>query len=141
MVKRVVVGFLPIDRSGSPRRILQSIYGHNDRNPASDDGVAQQGGMTLMPIELYHFIGGKKVPGKSGRLGDVFNPATGELQAKVPLASVDEVNAAVATAKAALGEWAAAPPLRRARVMFKFRELIESHMDELAQIITAEHGK
>src|SRR2546430_12943641 len=94
-----------------------------------------------MPVELNHFIGGKKVPGKSGRLGEIFNPATGELAAKVPLASAEEVNAAVAVAKAALTDWAGAPPIRRARVMFKFRELIERHMDELGRIITAEHGK
>ena len=91
--------------------------------------------------EIGHFISGKPVAGTSGRFGDVFNPAAGELVAKVALANAGEVNEAVAAAAAALPAWAAMPPLRRARVMFKFRELLERDRKELAALITAEHGK
>ncbi|MGE3933844.1 MAG: CoA-acylating methylmalonate-semialdehyde dehydrogenase, partial [Rhodospirillaceae bacterium] len=90
---------------------------------------------------LTHFIGGRTSAGAGGRFGDVFDPATGELTARVPLASAGEVAAAVAVAREAFPGWAATPPLRRARVMFKFKELIERHADELARIVTAEHGK
>jgi malonate-semialdehyde dehydrogenase (acetylating)/methylmalonate-semialdehyde dehydrogenase len=90
---------------------------------------------------LSHFIGGRSSPGGGGRFGDVFDPATGELTARVPLASAAEVAAAVAVAREAFPAWAETPPLRRARVMFKFKELIERHADELARIVTAEHGK
>ncbi|MDE1177968.1 MAG: CoA-acylating methylmalonate-semialdehyde dehydrogenase [Edaphobacter sp.] len=91
--------------------------------------------------EMTHWINGQKVSGKSGRFGDVFNPATGKVQAKVPLANSEELNAAVAAAKAAFPAWSAQPPLRRARVMFRFRELFEQNMDKFAEIITSEHGK
>ena len=74
--------------------------------------------------EIGHFIGGKAVKGTSGRQGDVFNPNTGEVQAKVALASKAEVEAAIANAAAAQPAWAATNPQRRARVMFKFLELI-----------------
>ena len=94
-----------------------------------------------MSETLSHFIDGAPVAGTSGRFGDVFNPATGEVAARVPLAGADEVRAAVAAAAAAFPGWAATPPVRRARVMFKFKALIEAHADELAAIITAEHGK
>ncbi len=90
---------------------------------------------------IEHFINGKTVKGRSGRYGDVFNPATGEVAKKVSLANKEEVGQAVAAAEAAFPKWAATPPLVRARVMFKFKTLIEQHMDELAAIITAEHGK
>ena len=90
---------------------------------------------------IEHFINGKTVKGRSGRYGDVFNPATGEVAKKVSLATKEEVGQAVAAAEAAFPKWAATPPLVRARVMFKFKTLIEQHMDELAAIITAEHGK
>ncbi|RZU42073.1 CoA-acylating methylmalonate-semialdehyde dehydrogenase [Edaphobacter modestus] len=91
--------------------------------------------------EITHWIGGQKVAGESGRFGDVYNPATGHVQAKVPLASGAELNKAVAAAKAAFPSWSAQPPLRRARVMFRFRELFEQNMDRFAEIITSEHGK
>ncbi len=94
-----------------------------------------------MPDIINHYIGGKQVAGKSGRLGDVFNPATGEVVRKVALASVEELRAAVAAAKAAFPAWAATPPLRRARVMFRLKSLIEQNMDRLARLITEEHGK
>ena len=90
---------------------------------------------------LWHFVGGSALSGKSGRFGDVFNPATGELSARVPLASADETRGAIGVAQTALAGWAATPPLRRARVMFKFKELIEKYTDDLARLVTAEHGK
>src|ERR1041385_6261032 len=91
--------------------------------------------------EIGHFIGGKVIKGTSGRQGDVFNPNTGEVQAKVDLASKAEVEAAVANAAAAQPEWAATNPQRRARVMFKFLELIQSDYDDLARLLSSEHGK
>ena len=90
---------------------------------------------------LNHWINGQAVAGTSGRTADVFNPALGEKIAEVPLASVDEVAQVVAAASAAAVDWAAAPPIRRARVMFKFKELIEANIDEFAAIVTREHGK
>ena len=94
-----------------------------------------------MTSTLHHFINGAKAAGKSGRFGDVFNPTTGEIAARVPFAAAAEVGAAIAAAEAAFAGWAATPPLQRARVMFRFKELVERHMDELARIITSEHGK
>jgi malonate-semialdehyde dehydrogenase (acetylating)/methylmalonate-semialdehyde dehydrogenase len=91
---------------------------------------------------LGHFVSGKAVPGKSGgRTGPVFNPATGEQQAAVALASAADVNAAVADAAAAYEGWSTTPPLMRARVLFKFKELLEKRRDDIAKLITAEHGK
>jgi malonate-semialdehyde dehydrogenase (acetylating) / methylmalonate-semialdehyde dehydrogenase len=77
------------------------------------------------PRAVPHWIGGKAVAGASGRTGNVYNPATGQVQALVPLANAAELNAAVAAAEAAFPAWAAQPPLRRARVLFRFRELFE----------------
>src|SRR5579863_5553627 len=91
--------------------------------------------------ELTHFIGGSTVAGKSGRFGDVFNPALGSVATRVPLAGVDEVAAAVAAAKAAFPKWSEVAPIKRARVMFKFKQLLDEHHDELAELITKEHGK
>ena len=91
--------------------------------------------------EIGHFIAGKPVAGTSGRTADVFNPASGEITGKVALASTAEVDAAVAAANAAWPAWAGMPPLRRARVMFKFKELLERDRKEFAAIITSEHGK
>ena len=90
---------------------------------------------------LTHWINGKHVEGTSGRFGNVYNPTTGEVAAQVPLASTTELDAAVEAAKAAFPEWAATPPLTRARVMFKYKTLIEDNSDRLAAVITAEHGK
>ena len=90
---------------------------------------------------LEHWINGASSAGTSGRKGPVFNPATGEQTAEVCLANNADVDAAVAAAKAALPEWSATPPLRRARIMFKFNELILAHEQELAEMITSEHGK
>ncbi|AWI83593.1 methylmalonate-semialdehyde dehydrogenase (CoA acylating) [Alloyangia pacifica] len=91
--------------------------------------------------ELTHFINGAHVKGTSGRFTDIFNPATGEVQAKVPLATVEELNEAVAKAAEAQKAWGATNPQRRARVMMKFGQLINEHMDELAELVSREHGK
>lgn len=94
-----------------------------------------------MSTSIPHYINGKTVAGASGKTSDVFNPALGEVSSKVGLASIDEVNAAVAAAKAAFPAWAATTPLRRARVLFKFKELLDRHAEKLATIISSEHGK
>ncbi|WP_108659407.1 CoA-acylating methylmalonate-semialdehyde dehydrogenase [Acuticoccus kandeliae] len=91
--------------------------------------------------QIGHFIGGKVVAGASGREADVFRPATGEVQARVPLASADEVRAAIANAAEAQPAWAATNPQRRARVMMRFVALLNENMDELAELLAAEHGK
>jgi malonate-semialdehyde dehydrogenase (acetylating)/methylmalonate-semialdehyde dehydrogenase len=88
-----------------------------------------------------HLIAGKSVVGDSGRFGDVFNPSLGEIKATVALASAAEVDRAVRAAAAAQPDWAAVNPQRRARVMFKFKALVEGHMDELARLLSEEHGK
>ena len=94
-----------------------------------------------MVKEIGHFIGGKLVAGTSGRFADVFDPNTGEVQAKVALASEAELKTAVADAKAAQPAWAATNPQRRARVMAKFVELVNAEKEELAQMLSSEHGK
>jgi len=94
-----------------------------------------------MAKQLTHFIGGKAVQGKSGRFSDVFNPATGEVTAKLPLANAAEVDAAVQAAAKAFPGWSKTPPLTRARVMFKYKELLEKNRDKLAHMIGSEHGK
>jgi malonate-semialdehyde dehydrogenase (acetylating)/methylmalonate-semialdehyde dehydrogenase len=90
---------------------------------------------------IHHFIDGAVAPGAAGRAGDVFDPATGELTGRVALGGASEVAAAVASAKAALAGWAATPPVVRARVMFRYKELIERNADELVRMISSEHGK
>ena len=94
-----------------------------------------------MAKELTHFIGGRHVQGTSGRFSDVYNPATGEVQAKCPLASAGEVRAAVENARAAQPAWAATNPQRRARVLMKFVQLLNRDMDKLAEALSSEHGK
>jgi malonate-semialdehyde dehydrogenase (acetylating) / methylmalonate-semialdehyde dehydrogenase len=89
--------------------------------------------------DVGHWIGGQR--SASGRTQPVFNPATGAVARQVALASTAEVDAAVAAAQAAFPAWADTPPIRRARVMFKFLELMNQHRDTLAAMITAEHGK
>jgi malonate-semialdehyde dehydrogenase (acetylating)/methylmalonate-semialdehyde dehydrogenase len=91
--------------------------------------------------DLTHFVAGKHVPGTSGAFGDVFDPNTGEIQARVPLASAAEVAAAIANAEAAQPAWAAFNPQRRARVLLKFLELIQKDMHSLARLLSSEHGK
>lgn len=94
-----------------------------------------------MVRELTHFIGGQQVPGTSGRFGDVFDPNVGQVQARVPLASTSEVQAAIANAAAAQPEWAAFNPQKRARVLMKFLTLVQDEMDSLAALLSSEHGK
>jgi malonate-semialdehyde dehydrogenase (acetylating)/methylmalonate-semialdehyde dehydrogenase len=91
--------------------------------------------------EIGHFVDGKRVNGTSGRFGDVFNPNTGEVQAKVAFAKHSEVEHAIAVAERAQPAWAATNPQRRARVMFKFLDLVQREFDELARLLSSEHGK
>ncbi len=91
--------------------------------------------------DIVHFIAGQATPAKSTRFSDVFNPATGLKSRRVALASAADVATAVMAAQKAFGQWADTPPLKRARIMFKFLELLNLHQNELAAIITAEHGK
>ncbi|MEH7826766.1 CoA-acylating methylmalonate-semialdehyde dehydrogenase [Gemmobacter denitrificans] len=91
--------------------------------------------------EIGHWINGKMVAGTSGRFADVYNPATGEIQARVALATGAELAHAIAEAEKAQPAWAATNPQRRARVMMKFGDLINQHMDELAELVAREHGK
>ena len=98
--------------------------------------------MTQDRVSNYpHWIGGHAVAGASGRAGDVFNPSLGLVAARVALASEAEVDAAVAAARAAFPLWADMPVLKRARILFRFKEIIESRRGELARVIASEHGK
>src|SRR5262245_24222480 len=90
---------------------------------------------------IQHFVAGRRVTATSGRFGDVFDPSDGAIQARVPFASASEVAHAIEDAARAFPGWSEMSPLARARVMFRFRELIEQHADELARIISSEHGK
>ncbi len=90
---------------------------------------------------LNHYIGGKQVAGTSGRTAPAYQPATGEIDMQVPLATVAEVGAAVAAAHAAFPGWAETSALRRSRILFRFKELLDKHRDELAALITRQHGK
>ncbi|HEX2137293.1 MAG TPA: CoA-acylating methylmalonate-semialdehyde dehydrogenase [Microvirga sp.] len=91
--------------------------------------------------EVGHFIGGKQVPGTSGRFADIYQPMTGEVVGRLALASKAELRQAVENAAAAQPAWAATNPQRRARVMMKFLELIGKEMDSLADLLAREHGK
>jgi malonate-semialdehyde dehydrogenase (acetylating)/methylmalonate-semialdehyde dehydrogenase len=90
---------------------------------------------------IEHWISGRVSPSQTGRRADVFNPASGRVSGQVAMANRAEVDAAVASAQAAFPAWADTPPIRRARVMFKFLELLNRDRDALARMITAEHGK
>ncbi|MEV0204630.1 CoA-acylating methylmalonate-semialdehyde dehydrogenase [Streptomyces sp. NPDC050788] len=90
---------------------------------------------------LTHWIGGKPVESVSGRFGAVYDPATGAQEKQVGFATVDEVDAAVASAKDAFGSWGASSLARRTAILFKYRELLDAHREEIAELITAEHGK
>ena len=90
---------------------------------------------------IDHFINGEHFRGQNKNTVDVFNPASGEITAHVALASAQETEIAITAATEALNSWSRTPPLKRARVMFKFKELLEKNIDELASIITSEHGK
>jgi malonate-semialdehyde dehydrogenase (acetylating)/methylmalonate-semialdehyde dehydrogenase len=95
----------------------------------------------MVLIDLTHFIDGKHIKGTSGRFSDVFTPMTGEIGARVPLASAAEVRAAVENAKAAQPAWAAATPQQRARVLMKFADLLNRDLNNLADLLAREHGK
>jgi malonate-semialdehyde dehydrogenase (acetylating)/methylmalonate-semialdehyde dehydrogenase len=94
-----------------------------------------------MAADINHYIAGQRVTGKGESRAPVFNPATGEESARVQLASTDDVHTAVAASLQAFPDWSGTPPLRRARVLNKFLRILEERTDELAAIITAEHGK
>ena len=91
--------------------------------------------------DIGHYISGKATTASATRFSDIFNPATGAKSRRVSLASAADVDTAVQSAQKAFPAWADTPPLRRARIMFKFLELLNENRDELAAIITAEHGK
>ena len=91
--------------------------------------------------QIHHFIDGAAVASASGRQGDVFNPNTGEVQARVGLGTPDELELAVQSALRAQPAWAAVNPQRRARVMFEFKRLLEANMQSLAELLSSEHGK
>ena len=93
------------------------------------------------PPALHHFVNGECSPGGSNRFGDVYDPASGAIQARVPFATAAEVDAVVQAARAAFAGWADTPPAQRARVLFRFRDLVESRRDEIAELISREHGK
>jgi malonate-semialdehyde dehydrogenase (acetylating)/methylmalonate-semialdehyde dehydrogenase len=91
--------------------------------------------------DIHHWVNGREVAAASGRFGDVYNPALGSVASRVSFATTEEVGQALAAAQTAFAGWAATPPLRRARVMFKFKDLIEQNLDALARLISSEHGK
>ena len=90
---------------------------------------------------IHHFVNGKIFEGESKKTSDVYNPATGEVSAKVTLATKKDVDSVVDSAHKAFGAWSNTPPLQRARVLFKFKELIEKNYDELTKTVVTEHGK
>ena len=90
---------------------------------------------------IHHFVNGKIFEGESKKTSDVYNPATGEVSAKVTLATKKDVDSVVDSAHKAFGAWSNTPPLQRARVLFKFKELIEKNYDELTKTVVSEHGK
>lgn len=94
-----------------------------------------------MSYRIDNFIDGETTESRSERFGAIFNPATGQQQGSVVLSTADECAEAIACAERAFGEWSQTPPLVRARVLFRFKELMEQHRDELAQLISREHGK
>lgn len=94
-----------------------------------------------MTNTLHHYVNGERVAGRSGRFGEVFNPTTGAVAAQVPLASTEETNQAVEIAAAAFPAWRDTPALRRARILFRFNQLLNEHLEELAELVSLEHGK
>ena len=94
-----------------------------------------------MTATIDHFVGGERVAASGNRFGDVFDPASGAVRARVPLASESEVDAAVAAARAAFPDWAATAPPARARILFRFQMLLRDHLDKIAHIVSSEHGK
>ncbi|MGH9207163.1 MAG: aldehyde dehydrogenase family protein, partial [Acidimicrobiales bacterium] len=94
-----------------------------------------------MTAQISHFIDGQRTAGQSGRTAEVFDPNTGLVQALVPMAGKTDVDTAVASAAKAQRDWAAFNPQRRARVLMRFIELVNEHVDELAEMLSLEHGK
>lgn len=94
-----------------------------------------------MTKQLTHYVGGAHRPGTSGRFADVYNPSTGQVQAEVPLASADEVRDIIANAAEAQAKWAATNPQKRARILHRFVDLVNQNADELAEMLSLEHGK
>ena len=94
-----------------------------------------------MANTLHHWINGQKVNAVNGNYGQIFNPATGEVASQVPFASTKQVGDAIASAQAALPAWSTTPPIHRARVMFRFKSLLEQNIDEIATLVSSEHGK
>ncbi len=94
-----------------------------------------------MTKTLHHWIDGKRDADSGGRFGEVFDPATGAVAARAPYASTGDVDRAVRSAHAAWPDWAATPPAQRARVMFRFRDLVEQHKHDVARLVSSEHGK
>ena len=90
---------------------------------------------------IQHFINGKVVGGSSRKTSKVFNPATGEQSSEVNLASKADVDLVVQKAKEAFTDWCRKPPAQRARIIFKFKELIEKNSDDITKLIVSEHGK
>ena len=87
------------------------------------------------------WVDGRSKPASSGRLGDITNPATGRITKRVPFCNAADIDAAVQSAQRAFPAWRDTPALRRARILMRFRDLLDSNKDELARLITAEHGK
>src|SRR4030066_942232 len=90
---------------------------------------------------IGHFVNGRSIPGSGGRYGNVYKPARGEVTGRVSFAGKNEVEEAVSATAAAFPDWAATPPLRRARVLFRFEELLDRDAEDHAAVNTAEHGK
>src|SRR5215218_8745369 len=94
-----------------------------------------------MVRDLSHYVDGQRVEGVSGRFGDVYDPCTGEVQARVPLASKEEVLNVIASAEKAQLEWGAMNAQRRGRILLKFVDLVNQNLEELAKLLSSEHGK
>jgi malonate-semialdehyde dehydrogenase (acetylating) / methylmalonate-semialdehyde dehydrogenase len=94
-----------------------------------------------MPKKLQNFVNGEAAASRTERWGEVFDPANGSVSSLVPMSTAEDVDVAVAAAKAAFSGWAATPPVRRARVLFRFKALLDQHLGELAELLTSEHGK
>src|SRR5690625_307994 len=98
--------------------------------------------MSVKSVEkLKNFVGGKWIEAKSTETEQVFNPATGEVIAEVPISNQEDLDQAVQTANTAFQEWKEVPVPRRARILFKYQQLLVDHWDELAELITIENGK
>ena len=94
-----------------------------------------------MTTMLQHFVNGSETASANGRHGDIYNPATGEVQKKVAFASKGDVENAIAAAQEAFPAWAATPPALRAKILFKYKHLLDENADKIAALLTSEHGK